>query len=233
MLYAIGDLHLGSQVDKPMSKFGVHWEQHHHKIRASWLNLVNENDAVLIPGDISWGMNLEEATADLEWIRQLPGKKFMVKGNHDYWWKSISRINQYSEDMHFIQNNFSPYIGIAICGTRGWICPGPQDETPRDVKIYQREAHRLQLSLEAARTSGYDQIIGMIHFPPTNEKKESSLFTQLFEHYQVKQVVYGHVHGKDSFASGSLGMINGVDYHLVSCDYLNFTLKKLDQPNGT
>lgn len=227
MIYAIGDLHLGSQVKKPMSVFGDNWERHPEKIRASWMENVNDNDAVLIPGDISWGMTLEESFPDLAWIDQMPGQKYMIKGNHDYWWKSIKRMNGLSETMYFIQNNYYAHGEIAICGTRGWNCPGTQDYSPQDQKIYLREAHRLQLSLQEAKKSGFDQIIGMIHFPPANEKKESSLFTQLFEHYQVKQVVYGHIHGKDSFLSGSLGNINGVDYQLVSCDYLDFKLYRL------
>lgn len=229
MIYAIGDLHLGSQVKKPMSVFGYNWEQHPENIRQYWMEHVNNDDAVLIPGDISWGMTLEESCPDLNWIDELPGKKYMVKGNHDYWWKSISRMNSFSETMYFIQNNFFAYKNIAICGTRGWNCPGAQDYTPQDQKIYEREAHRLELSLEAARRAGFDQIIGMTHFPPANEKKESSLFTQLFEHYQVQQVVYGHIHGKDSFLSGSLGTISKIEYQLVSCDYLDFKLMKLKQ----
>lgn len=228
MIYAIGDLHLGSQVEKPMSVFGYNWEKHPDNIRASWLENVNDNDAVLIPGDISWGMTLEEAYPDLDWIDQMPGRKYLIKGNHDYWWKSIKRMNRFSETMYFIQNNYFAYGDIAICGTRGWNCPGTQDYSPQDQKIYQREAHRLELSLQAAQKAGFDKIIGMTHFPPANEKKESSLFTQLFEHYHVKQVVYGHIHGKDSFLSGSLGNINGVDYQLVSCDFLDFKLLKLE-----
>lgn len=229
MIYAIGDLHLGSQVEKPMSVFGYNWDRHPENIRESWLEKVNDDDAVLIPGDISWGMTLKEAYTDLLWIDQLPGKKIMIKGNHDFWWKSINRMNGISETMFFIQNNYFAYEDMAICGTRGWNCPGSQDYSPQDQKIYQREAHRLQLSLETARRAGCEQIIGMIHFPPANEKKESSLFTQIFEHYQVKQVVYGHIHGKDSFLSGSLGNINGVTYQLVSCDYLDFKLIELKQ----
>lgn len=227
MIYAIGDLHLGSQVKKPMSVFGYNWDKHPDNIRASWLESVNDNDAVLIPGDISWGMTLEESYPDLKWIDQLPGRKYFIKGNHDYWWKSIKRMNRFSETMYFIQNNYFAYGDIAICGTRGWNCPGTQDYSPQDQKIYLREAHRLELSLQAAQKAGFDQIIGMIHFPPANEKKESSMFTQLFEQYHVKQVVYGHIHGKDSFLSGTLGSINGVDYQLVSCDYLNFNLLRL------
>lgn len=233
MIYTIGDLHLGSQVEKPMSIFGVNWQEHPGKIYEDWIKTVEPEDAVLIPGDTSWGMTLEEALPDLRWIDNLPGRKYFIKGNHDYWWKSINRLNQLSETMHFIQNQFYAYRDIAICGTRGWACPGTLGFTMQDQKIYQREAIRLELSLQSAKRAGYDRIIGMIHYPPANENKEPSLFTQLFETYAVEQVVYGHIHGEDSFSMGSLGWINHIYYQLVSCDYLDFKLAALDQSAGS
>jgi uncharacterized protein len=224
MIYAIGDLHLSSQSNKPMSIFGENWKNHHLKISDSWIKTVQKEDAVLIPGDVSWAMSFDDALPDLEWIDQLPGHKFFVKGNHDYWWKSIEKLNRLSETMHFIQNQSFTFNGYAICGTRGWTCPGSQGFTHQDQKIYEREAGRLRLSLEAAKNAGCEDIIGLIHFPPVNEKKEPSLFTRLFETYQVSKVVYGHIHGEDSYMFQSLGMIGGVSYQLVSCDYLNFDL---------
>ncbi|MDW7671207.1 MAG: metallophosphoesterase [Bacillota bacterium] len=233
MIYTIGDLHLGSQVEKPMSVFGSNWNEHPQKMRDSWLSQVAPQDAVLIPGDISWAMTLEEAMPDLEWIDSLPGRKYLIKGNHDYWWKSIHKLNALSETMFFIQNHFFPYEGKAICGTRGWACPGTPGFTPQDQKIYLREAQRLELSLQAAKRAGHDHIIGMIHFPPANERKEPSLFTHLFETYGVTQVVYGHIHGEDSIQPGPIKWINGVYYQLVSSDFLKFEVTPLQKPAGT
>ncbi|SMP46432.1 metallophosphoesterase [Anoxynatronum buryatiense] len=233
MIYTIGDLHLGSQVEKPMSVFGSHWKDHHLKIGESWIKQVKAHDAVLIPGDISWAMTLEEALPDLRWIDSLPGRKYLIRGNHDYWWRSIQRLNEISETMFFIQNQFFAYQNVAICGTRGWMCPGTPGYTLQDDKIYQREAQRLKLSLEAAKSAGHDHIIGMIHYPPANEKKEPSLFTQLFEQYNVARVVYGHLHGEDSHSLGSLGCINQINYQLASCDYLDFQVVALHQATGT
>jgi len=232
MIYTIGDLHLGSQVDKPMSVFGSQWQDHHLKIQESWLKQVKASDAVLIPGDISWAMTIDDALPDLQWVDSLPGRKYFIRGNHDYWWRSIQRLNELSETMYFIQNQFFAYQDAAICGTRGWVCPGTPGYTSQDDKIYQREALRLELSLQAAKHAGHDQIIAMIHYPPANEKKEPSLFTRLFEQYNVSHVVYGHLHGEDSHMFGSLGRINQVTYQLASCDYLNFQVTALHQTAG-
>ncbi|SET15857.1 hypothetical protein SAMN05660297_01536 [Natronincola peptidivorans] len=228
-LYAIGDLHLSNYVDKPMDIFGPHWENHHEKIRQSWWDTVRAEDTVLIPGDISWGMNMQEAMADLQWIEKLPGKKILIKGNHDYWWSSISILNSTFSNMHFIQNNYFVYEDYAICGTRGWITPNSNKFSQRDEKIYHREIHRLRLSLEAAKAAGYKKYIGMLHYPPTNDEKEPSLFTEVFKAYDVEIVVYGHLHGEDAYGAGLMGPHNETTYHLVSCDYLDFQLLKIKQ----
>lgn len=226
-LYGIGDLHLSNRVDKPMDIFGPQWTLHYEKIKENWLVKVKPEDAVLITGDTSWGMKMEDAMEDLEWINQLPGKKIIIKGNHDYWWGSISRLNSLFESIGFLQNNFFIYGGYAICGTRGWICPNDNKFTEQDEKVYLREVQRLKLSLEAARKAGYNDIIGMLHYPPTNEKLEPSLFTEVMEFYEVQQVVYGHLHGEEFFQYGLQGVHKGVLYRLVSCDYLDFDLLRL------
>lgn len=228
-LFAIGDLHLGLALDKPMHIFGEDWKEHPQKIQAFWEKEIDENDTVLIPGDISWAMRMEEAMADLEWLHRLPGRKILIKGNHDYWWGSVTKMNEMFEDIHFLQNNFFPYEQYAICGTRGWICPNDRQFTEHDRKIYQRELHRIQLSLDEAIKKGYRDFIVMTHYPPTNDRLEPSGFTEIYEQYGVQKVIYAHLHGKDFFKFGLQGKHREVSYYLTSCDYLDFRpLKILD-----
>lgn len=226
-LYGIADLHLSGYTDKPMDIFGSHWFLHHEKVRESWMTQVTEEDTVLIAGDISWGMKLQEALIDLDWINQLPGRKILIKGNHDYWWSSLSKLNSLYQDMNFLQNNYYTYGEYGICGTRGWICPNENKFTKEDEKIYLREENRLKLSLEAARKGGCKKLIAMLHYPPTNDNHEASLFTKTFESYGVERVIYGHLHGEDSYKAGLQGSFNNIEYSLVSCDYLNFKLYKI------
>lgn len=226
-IYAIGDLHLSGHSDKPMDIFGAQWNDHANKIRDSWLKKVNNDDAVLIPGDISWAMTLEEAMVDLEWISDLPGKKYLIRGNHDYWWSSITKLNSLFDSMSFIQNNFFTYKEYAICGTRGWNCPSHYKFTNHDQKIYLREVSRLEMSLNTAKKSGYDNILVMLHYPPTNDKLEPSLFTEVLEKYNVKHVLYGHLHGETSYDAGLKGIHNGINYHLTSCDYAGFEMVEI------
>ncbi|MEN2258513.1 metallophosphoesterase [Paraclostridium benzoelyticum] len=226
-LYAIGDLHFSTAVNKPMNIFGDNWDNHEEKIINSWKSKVNEEDTVLIVGDTSWAINMNEAEADLNIIHSLPGKKIYVKGNHDYWWTTVAKLNKLYDDMSFLQNNFYQYEEYAICGTRGWICPNDVKFTEDDEKIYKREAHRLKLSLDAAKKAGFKKIIVITHYPPTNDKLDPSLFTEIYESYGVEKVVYGHLHGKESFKMGLKGIRNEVEYNLVSCDYIDFNLIKI------
>lgn len=226
-LYAIGDLHFSTAVNKPMNIFGDNWDNHEEKIINSWKSKVNEEDTVLIVGDTSWAINMNEAEEDLNIIHNLPGKKIYVKGNHDYWWTTVVKLNKLYDDMSFLQNNFYQYEEYAICGTRGWICPNDVKFTEDDEKIYKREAHRLKLSLDAAKKAGFKKIIVITHYPPTNDKLDPSLFTEIYESYGVEKVVYGHLHGKESFKMGLKGIRNEVEYNLVSCDYVDFNLIKI------
>ncbi|MFR3497631.1 metallophosphoesterase [Paraclostridium bifermentans] len=226
-LYAIGDLHFSTAVNKPMNIFGDNWDNHEEKIINSWKSKVNEEDTVLIVGDTSWAINMNEAEEDLNIIHNLPGKKIYVKGNHDYWWTTVAKLNKLYDDMSFLQNNFYQYGEYAICGTRGWICPNDVKFTEDDEKIYKREAHRLKLSLDAAKKAGFKKIIVITHYPPTNDKLDPSLFTEIYESYGVEKVVYGHLHGKESFKMGLKGIRNEVEYNLVSCDYVDFNLIKI------
>ena len=226
-LYAIADLHLSNYVNKPMDIFGPHWARHDEKIKEDWLSRLKDEDVILIPGDISWAMNLQEAMIDLKWIAQLPGRKILLKGNHDYWWASISKLNNIFPNMNFLQNNFFPYKDYAICGTRGWVCPNSKKFTQQDEKVYQREVKRLKLSLEEAVKTNFKKIIVMLHYPPTNDEFEASLFTEVIKAYDVEIVVYGHLHGKDAYDAGLKGEHDGIIYHLVSSDFLDFRLLKI------
>jgi predicted phosphohydrolase len=221
-LFAIGDLHLSLSADKPMDIFGKKWEKHAGKIKDNWLQNIGDEDTVLIPGDISWAMKLEDALCDLEWISCLPGKKILLRGNHDYWWSSLSKMNNLFDNMYFLQNNYYRYKDYAICGTRGWTCPNEVKFNEHDRKIYEREIHRLRLSIEAASKNGLEKYIVMIHYPPTNEKHEKSGFIEIFEEYKVEKVIYGHLHGTDSFKVGIEGIHNGIEYILASSDYIDF-----------
>jgi predicted phosphohydrolase len=220
-LYAISDLHLALSVDKPMDVFGDNWYKHDEKIKNNWMDIVSDEDTVLIGGDISWSINMEEGLKELQWIHELPGRKIIIKGNHDYWWGSISKLNNLYDNISFIQNNFFNYEDYAICGTRGWTCPGGDKYTAKDEKIYKRELIRLKLSLDSAKKMGYNKYICMIHYPPTNEKFEGSGFTEILEEYKVEKVIYGHLHG-NSLNRVLNGCRNGVEYIMTSSDYLDF-----------
>ncbi|MCI5885818.1 MAG: metallophosphoesterase [Clostridiales bacterium] len=222
-IYAIGDPHLSfdERLDKPMDIFGDAWDNHAERLKENWIREIKEDDTVILAGDISWGLTKDEAYADFEWLHQLPGMKVIIKGNHDLWWTGITRLNMLYDDMFFLQNTYYLAEGTAICGSRGWICPGYDGFTPQDEKIYRRELLRLEASLKMARDSGIEDIIGVLHYPPTNDKLQKSGFTELFEKYGVRNVVYGHLHGKDAYRNGLNANLNGVRYQLVSLDYID------------
>ncbi|WP_090014836.1 metallophosphoesterase [Clostridium sp. DSM 8431] len=225
-LYAISDLHLAFNNDKPMDIFGEKWFKHDEKIKNNWLSKIDEKDTILIAGDISWAMKESESMADLEWIENLPGKKIISKGNHDYWWNSITKLNSKFENTKFLQNNYYVYGDYAICGSRGWICPGTDRFTEKDEKIYLRELIRLRLSLDAAKNAGFNKFIVMIHYPPTNEKFEESDFVKIFKEYNVEKVIYGHLHGP-ALHRVLNGERDGVEYVMTSADYIDFNPVKI------
>ncbi len=233
--FAIGDLHLsfGENIEKPMDIFGGQWVGHAEKLKENWLANVTEEDVVIICGDISWGLRLEETKADFEWIKALPGKKVFFKGNHDLWWQSAGKLNKTfgDENTVFVQNkaHIIEHEGekIAICGSRGWICPGEAGFNLDDKKIYERETLRLQMSLDEAKAAGADKIIGVLHFPPTNSSFQPSNFSNLMSEYGVSTCVYGHLHGKEAFKHGLQEVLNGVRYELVSLDYLEACPKEV------
>lgn len=225
-LYALSDLHLSFSCDKPMDIFGPSWYKHHERIKENWEAIVNPKDTVLISGDISWSMRIEDSIEDLNYLHLLPGRKILGKGNHDYFWNSINKLNSLYEDMEFLQNNAFLYEDIAICGTRGWIVPnGASDFSDHDKKIYRREMIRLELSLEEGRRIGGKDFIVMTHYPPFNEKCEMNPFIELLLKYNVKRCIYGHIHGEG--IKKTREEIEGIEFLLTSSDALFFNPLKL------
>ena len=224
-VFAIGDLHLPGHSQKPMDVFGSHWDRHFETISENWRRLIAPEDIVLIPGDISWAMQLQEAQEDLDAIAQLPGRKLLLRGNHDYWWSSLSKLRAaLPSGMQVIQNDAVLLDGHVFCGTRGWTFPTPQQNLgEQDEKVYQRELLRLKMSLDQAVKLGGKDITVMLHFPPLFADGVGTAFTEILKAYPVRSVVYGHLHG-----AGLNGAIRGqrgsVYYHQVSCDGLGFKL---------
>ncbi len=224
-VFAISDLHLCLSGAKPMDIFGGAWENYLEEIKTDWNQKVSNEDIVLMAGDMSWALKLEEATKDLEYLESLNGKKIIVRGNHDYWWKSISALRkELPKSIYPLQNDAIKHENYIFCGTRGWNLPEPNKPyTEEDEKLYKREAIRLELSLmsaKALKTKENDKIICLIHYPPFNSKLDENEFTKLLQKYDVNKVVYGHLHGKNSRAINYIN-INGIDYFLTSCDKLN------------
>ncbi|KUK10654.1 MAG: Putative phosphohydrolase [Clostridia bacterium 41_269] len=210
-----------------MDIFGVQWADHHVKIEENWRRTVGENDWVLICGDISWAMDLEKAFLDLEFIARLPGKKILIRGNHDYWWKGISKLRKIlPQGMFAIQNDFIPIEGIAVCGSRGWLLPNSNNYLPEDKKIYNRELLRAEMSLKKADGEGFREKLFMMHFPPFNNGRLDAGYRELFNKYKVKWCVYGHLHGADHRFAVE-GNIDGIEYKFVACDYTDFTPVKI------
>ena len=229
-VFAISDLHLSFSSEKPMDVFGGAWENYLEKIEKDWNEKVTDEDIVLIAGDISWAMKLEEAQEDLNYIEKFKGKKILIRGNHDYWWKSPSSIRAIlKENMYILQNDSLLLNNIIFCGTRGWSVPEQKNlQTNEDKKIYDREVSRLELSLKSAKQKqqNNEPIIALIHYPPFNSRLENSEFTSLFEEYKVDKVIYGHLHGKDVKAVLEHKK-NGVTYYLTSCDQIGNKLVKI------
>lgn len=223
-IFAIGDLHLSQEQDKPMDIFGSEWESHAIKIKENWDRVVGKDDLVIVAGDISWAMHLAEAIPDLQWLAELKGTKLLIKGNHDYWWNSIGKVrSQLPLSLYALQNDHFPWDSRVVCGTRGWICPGEEGfDNEHDQKLYLREVQRLQLSLESSSRYSFSDIIVALHFPPYNRKGQPSAFTRLLERYKVKICVFGHIHdsGRDYIFQGNR---NGVEYRFVAADGIGFT----------
>lgn len=229
-IFAISDLHLPGGEDKPMDIFGNGWQDHFERISRDAADRVSSDDVILIPGDISWAMTLKNAVPDLGKIATFPGRKVIMRGNHDYWWSSVTQVRAaLPKDVYALQNDALRFGPLVVCGTRGWICPSPGSGklSSDDERIYNREVHRLRLSLRAALPlNDGERLIVMMHYPPFNEARESSGFTGQLESNGVKDVLYGHLHG-GSLKTCFHGERNGVFYHQVSCDRLDFQLYEL------
>ena len=225
-IFAIGDLHLSLSVEnKAMDVFGPGWANHIQRLREGWQDTVGEGDLVLIPGDISWALRLEEAEADLAFIHSLKGTKILLRGNHDYWWTGYTRIQRIlPPSVLAVQNNALVWGDAVVGGTRGWNTPmNPDFSESKDRKIFQREKLRLGLSLQAMSAQGGRLKLFMLHYPPFNEKGEPTDFADLLTGH-ADHCVYGHLHGR-SCLGGFEGTYGGTAYTLVSADHLRFVPK--------
>ena len=227
-IFAIADLHLsGDPPCKPMDRFSPVWGNHWQKIQTAWLSSVTPVDTVLIAGDISWALKWHGAKQDLLSIAKLPGRKILLRGNHDYWWSTVGKMQKDLPDTFlFLHNNFYLTEGWAICGSRGWITSDDPLFRPEDEAIYQREVIRVRTSLTAARAAGCGKILLMLHFPPVYQLDNSNGFTDLIREFAVELCVFGHIHG-DGAHMAPQGDLKGATCHLVACDALDFTVKKI------
>lgn len=217
-LFTIADLHLSFGVKKPMDIFSG-WDKHIERLTENWKTVVKPEDTVVVGGDISWGMNFREARQDFAYLDSLPGQKILLKGNHDYYFSTKRKIDNFFTEngfttLHFLFNNSYDYEDFSICGTRGWINePGE----PADKKVLLREAGRLELSLQSAKKKP----IVFLHYPPLYIDNRSEYLLDVLKKHEVYRVFYGHLHGKSCKAAVQ-GTIDGITYRLVSADYLQF-----------
>lgn len=232
-IYTIGDLHLSFHENKPMSIFGENWEGHEEKIKKDWTKKVQENDLVVIPGDFSWSTYLKDTVQDFDYLNKLPGKKLLLKGNHDYWWTTVTSMRNFLQENHFenidfLYNNSYEYENYIICGTRGW----SSAEEGEDRKLLKREAIRLELSLQdGIKNYGKEkEILVFMHYPPINNsnliQNETNEFVRIMQKYNVKRCYYGHLHS-NSIQEAVEGKHFGIDFKLVSADGVDFKLVKI------
>ncbi len=225
-LYAIGDFHLALGMDKPMDVFGEKWANHEQKLKAAFSTLTDD-DVTVLCGDLSWAMSMESAREDFLFVNSLPGKKLIIKGNHDYWWSTAAKAERFFaengiDSIGIIHNNFFPYGDYALCGTRGWFFE-EEKGGEHDKKIMRREIMRLEASLDAA---GEREKIVFLHYPPVFLNYECPEILELLKRHNVRLCCYGHIHGKACRCAFN-GWKNGTEYRLVSADFVNFTPVKL------
>jgi len=226
-ILAIADLHFDFKKEKPMNVFGDNWINHEEKIIENWKTNVEEDDLILIPGDISWAANLEDAMGDLLRIEELPGTKIIGKGNHDYWWATSNKLDKLNlKTIKFLKNNSYEYEGTVICGTRGWDTMEEHSEEELNKKIFLREMNRLKISLDSAKKSK-NPIIVMLHYPPFDSDGLPNEFFSILKEYEAEICIYGHLHGEDGHKNVKEGIIDNVVVHCVSSDYMDFKLKRI------
>ncbi len=221
-VYAIADLHLSFGTDKPMDVFPG-WTNYTERIRQNWQKLVTPNDTVVIAGDISWAMNLNDIDNDFRFINNLNGKKIILKGNHDYWWTTKAKMDRYISDNGFdtisiLHNNYYVADGTAICGSRGWFYDAEADA---DKLILNREVGRIRLSVEPALKAGYDPVV-FLHYPPIYNNIECDEIMSVLKEYRIKKCFYGHIHGGNAAKRAFIGEKDGIQFKLIACDYIGF-----------
>lgn len=226
LIYGIGDLHLDYSKEKPMDIFGEQWLHHEEQIFNNWKKVVKDEDLVLLPGDISWALKINEAYFDLKGIDKLPGKKVITKGNHDYWWEGPKKLKELGlETIVFIQNDYYIYNNVGIFGTRGWISEDVEGFNSQDEKVFNRELHRLELSLSSLKED-IDKKIVMMHYPPFNIDSTPNKFVDIMIKYDVDICIYGHLHG-EGHRYAMEGNIHEIQFYCVSSDYIKFKPKKI------
>ena len=228
-VYSISDLHLDINNTKPMDIFGPVWHNYLDKIVDSWNSLVQDDDVVILAGDYSWAMKLDEVVPDFDFLKNLKGIKILIRGNHDYWWSSVSRVREKLPSNTYALQNDAIKIGEYIfCGNRCWQIPEGKYDTEENQKLYNRELVRLELSMKSAKKlqTNNEKIIYITHYPPFNNKIEPSLYTKVLEEYGVSYVVFGHLHG---YVNPKMlyNEINGIKYFLTSCDAVKNRLVKI------
>ena len=234
-LYALGDTHLSFGVpNKPMDIFGG-WENYQALIEQNWRERIQPEDTIVLTGDISWGMTLEQAKADFAFLQALPGTKIILKGNHDYWWNSMKKMTEFFaangfDSLRILHNNCYAYEGFGICGTRGWVnVPGETNEDGTldgDAKVLAREEQRLRVSLQAAKSQGLKPI-AFLHYPPLYWINRNQPLLSALHDFGVEDCYYGHLHGSVTHARAEKGTVDGIRYHLVAGDYLQFVPEKV------
>lgn len=231
-IFVIADLHLDTKSnEKSMEIFGNRWKDYVYKIQKNWTHLVGESDTVVVPGDISWALTLETALTDLRWIDALPGKKILMKGNHDFWWSTASKMQKFFDEnsIHSIQllnNNALETEDFILAGSRGWFTDRSMQNTAQDIdygKIINREMIRLRMSLDAAqalRGNGQKEILVFLHFPPVWGDFCCEEILQLLNEYEIQRCYFGHIHGSYTVPPSFLS--HGIRFHMISADYLDF-----------
>ena len=221
-VFTIADLHLSLGTNKPMDVFKG-WHNYTERIKENWTRAVSDEDTVVVSGDISWAMRLKDTDADFSFINNLPGKKIFIKGNHDYWWSSLSKLRAaLPEGMFALQNDALALEGHIFCGTRGWMFPTVQQPLgAQDEKVFRRELMRLRMSLDQATGLSGQDITVLMHYPPLFADGVGTPFTDILEEYAVTRVVYGHLHGA-GIKVAFRGERQGIRYFLTSCDALGF-----------